>query len=123
MKEPFTIQRLVLGWPLTAQVFPMGEDYAVLVTGGCRHHLGSVSTAYWENQAVRCETSLGQGHRDDVVSRRFAAALAQAGQCGVSVNCGIHYDNITKEDLAVVLAETEALLAQLTARLRADGAE
>ena len=113
MSEWITLEKSFLGYPLSVRVCPLGADYAVIISGGCRPHVGSVTAAYWENGAVRCETSVRQGHHDDVVSKRFAQELAQACQCSVSVNCGIHYDNLSKADLACVLAGTEELLARL----------
>ena len=59
-------------------------------------------------------------HRDNVVSRRFARALAMHLRGNVSVSCGIHYDDLTKEGLAQVLATAERLLEELTVQLESN---
>lgn len=120
MPDRIFLEEPCLGLSLSALACPMGGDWAVMILGGSRPHVGSVSGAYWEDGAVRCETSAGQGHRDGVVSRRFAEALARSRRCSVSVSCGIHYDALTKEELALVLAAADRLLDRLIARLDDD---
>lgn len=123
MSEWITLEQSFLGYSLFVQARSVGADYAVVISGGCLPHVGGVSAAYWENGAVRCETSAGQGHHDDVVSKRFAQELAQACQCNVSVSCGIHYDNLSKTDLPGVLATADDLLKQLIARIKSSAGQ
>ena len=119
MIDRIRLERSFLGFPLSVWVCSADSDLLVAVTGGCHPHIGSVSGAYWENSSVRCETSVGVGHRDDVVSRRFAEALARTFQCNVSVSCGIHYDVLSRKDLDRLLAELDTLLEELIAHLSA----
>ena len=119
MTDPVVLERSFLGYPLSVRAYPAGGDLVILITGGCRPHVGSVSCAFWEGGAVRCETSVGHGHHDDVVSSRFAQKLAQTFQCAVSVSCGIHYDGLSRESISRVLTEMDSLLDQLTDRIRA----
>lgn len=121
MTEWIVLEEPCLGHPLRVSACPAGGDCAVVILGGSRPHVGAVSAAYWEEGNLRCETSAGRGHRDDVVSRRFAQALAMHLRGNVSVSCGIHYDGLTKEGLAQVLAAAERLLEELTARLESNG--
>ena len=112
-----TYTRLVLGYSITAELSPAGEDWSVLVLGGCAPHVGSVSTARWEGGSVTVESLVGRGHKDHIVSERFALALAQQTGRTVAVTCGIHYDAPGKEGLAAVLSGTEELLRDLLREL------
>ena len=120
MTEWIVLEEHCLGHPLRVSACPAGRDCAVVILGGSRPHVGAVSAAYWEEESLRCETSAGRGHRDNVVSRRFARALAMHLRGNVSVSCGIHYDDLTKEGLAQVLATAERLLEELTVQLESN---
>lgn len=72
MAQSLSFERMVLGHTITAVLFPTGNDWGVIITGGCLPHIGSISTAYWQPTGVELQEILLPTHRDNVVSRHFA---------------------------------------------------
>lgn len=94
---------------IAARVTRLDRGVHVLLTGGDVSHIGAV--ALGENGAVT-HTFLRPGHREGELAERWAAALsARYGEAAVA--CGIHYENITREEIAGVLAVCEELLTAL----------
>ena len=57
MEKVGFFRREVLGLPVCAAVTRAGGDLLVQITGGCAEHIGSVSTAYFEDGERRLEPS------------------------------------------------------------------
>ena len=97
----------------------MGNDFTLSVYGGDAPHVGSVvmSTARpsltGKGLGVTCSVLNGIGHKDEIIGRLFAEALAKKKNCTVVCSCGIHIDNITEEQLAQVQIAAEKILKQL----------
>ena len=108
------VSEVVLGWPLQAEAARVGNDWLVCITGGCAHHIGSVSTAWPADSEPIVQTITVPGHRDNAVSERFARVLAASLRSVVCVTCGIHYDGIDRSGIEAVFAASDRLLARLT---------
>lgn len=102
------------GYPIEALVHRLDDGFHVLVTGGCRTHVGAVSHAAPEE---RVQTVQYPTHREGTVSERWAEALCAHLRCPVTVNCGIHYDNVSKADIQEIVTVTEQLLKKVMAEL------
>ena len=83
---------------VTLDIQQTGGDFLVTVLGG-EAHIGAVAVA--EKDSVR--THQCQGHREGEIAQKMAQSLAKAGACTVCVVCGIHYDKISREEIAQVL--------------------
>ncbi len=105
--------REVLSYPVRAELTRMGGDWLVSITGGCAPHIGSVSTAYFEDGELRQSTLLLPHHRDDVVGDMFARALAERLAATVTVACGIHYDEPGKAGILEIVECTKQLLGDI----------
>ncbi len=105
--DVFEVKRQVLGRPVRVSVLPCGDDFAVTIRGGDAPHVGSVTVA--RNGEIVSKW-VGQGHRDDVVGDGFATGLSQRAGGVVCAVCGIHYDSVTEEQLAEIVAAREELL-------------
>ncbi len=92
----------------------IGGDLLVVITGG-REHIGSVSAA---DSGTGVFSYAFPGHRDDVVSGRVSSFLSGELCCRVAVLCGIHYDNITREEITEVLEECDRSAAALLSRIK-----
>lgn len=103
-----------LGWPIRCRATILDSGLHVLLTGGCRSHIGAVSTAEPGGETVTREFP---GHKDQFISRPWAMALAEHTGQRVCVVCGIHYDGITRQQIGEILAETDGLLNRLRERL------
>lgn len=106
-------QREVLGFPITAAVTRAGDDLLVQVAGGCREHIGSVSTARFENEELKIDSLLLPHHRDDVVGDKFAKALAERSRATVTVVCGIHFDSPGRDGIREIVECTDSLLEDI----------
>lgn len=105
--DTFEAERQVLGRPIRASVLPCGGDLSVTILGGSAPHVGSVTVA--QNGEIVSKW-VGSGHRDDVVGDRFAVVLSQRTGGTVCAVCGIHYEAVTREQLAEIVAACEGLL-------------
>ena len=106
MKASVTVQ----GYPICAEITPLDEGIHVLLTGGIKTHIGSMSVA--EPDGPEQAITLPH-HREDVVARQWASALSARFQCRVAVVCGIHYDNLTPSGLQEVLRGIESLFPRV----------
>ena len=90
-----TIGRLTIR--LEAQ--PIGSDWSVVVYGGDRPHIGAVALASPENG---CSLICLPDHREGELAKELAATLANRVNAAVCVSCGIHLENITKDEISLV---------------------
>ncbi len=106
------------GETITAVVTRLDEGYHVLLTGGSKTHIGSVSSAgYGEDISYQFP-----GHRDEVVSRMWAGSLHEALSEPVVVSCGLHYDGVNKDQINGIVEECEKLLEKVIKDISATGA-
>lgn len=98
-----------LGAELTARAVVLLHGVQVSLIGGTLPHTGAVSVA---GPTGEVQTTEFPGHRDGVLSGRWAAGLAAAGLLPAVVAAGVHYDSITKEGIAAVCAASDTLLRQ-----------
>ncbi|UQZ37744.1 hypothetical protein C2I18_28400 [Paenibacillus sp. PK3_47] len=80
----------------------VGRDLLVLITGGVRH-IGAASTAYAEDGNVKAQTSAVPHHKEHTISESIALKLASALGRTVTVVMGIHYDNLSREQIGRVV--------------------
>jgi len=107
-----------------AQVSELGSDLMVYIGGGEEPHLGAVALGspeparpgYAESTATVSVISV-YGHRDDEVARYAAKMLSAALGCQVAVVAGIHIDNASPEELAILMANVKSLCAAILADL------
>lgn len=105
------VQTTVLNRPLTADTIQLDEGWDVSILGGDSTHVGAVSLA---DTSGNLQTLCRAGHRDDVVSEKWAKALAAAWHTPVCVRCGIHYDDVDRAALLTIMAGCDELLAVLS---------
>ncbi|MGE9986166.1 hypothetical protein [Desulfovibrio sp. SGI.169] len=101
---------------LELRVLRMGRDLQVALSGGTAH-LGAVALA--APGAAEADALVLPGHREDQLARRMARRMADALGCAVCVSAGIHYADISKEEIAAVERLTETLTEQCLAALAA----
>ncbi len=112
-------EQIAGGYPVSCQAVSMGQDYTICVWGGDTPHVGSVVMSVarpsltGEGTGVTSSVINGMGHKDEYVARKFAEAAAVKYNCTVVCTCGIHIDNITKEQLKETADACDRLLARL----------
>lgn len=102
-----------LGLPIIAELTNIGTDYLITIRGGCRHHIGSISTAYRMDGRIQLEKTLLPEHRDDVISDMAAIRLCETFGATVTVVCGVHYDAPGKDGIREIVNAAEHLIDKI----------
>ena len=96
----------VLDRELHVLSYRLGEDIHISVYGGDQAHIGAVSILSEDGEI---QTVCFPGHRDDAVSTLWCERLKEFGVHAAVVEAGIHYDMLSKEGIAAVLATCDRL--------------
>ncbi len=106
------------------QAILIGEDLCVVISGGDTPHIGCVTLSVprpslENNSIISSTTSVLNllGHKDDEVARYVSHLLSSKLNKNVVVTCGIHLDNITKEEIKITLELVNEIFNQLLAEL------
>jgi hypothetical protein len=102
----FTDTVSLLGRELKVLAYWTGEDLHISIFGGDKAHIGAVSILSPDG---RIQTICFPDHRDDAVSDLWCQRLKACGVHAAVVETGIHYDNLSKEGIAAVLAACDRL--------------
>lgn len=90
------------------KLIKMGKDLVVTVQNE-NGHIGSVVTAYSYVKNGEVKVTLNMlntlGHKDDEVAKRYAGTLAKFYNCTVTCICGIHLDDITKDEIVDIMEQ------------------
>ena len=81
----------------------------VLLTGGCRTHIGCVTAA---EPGGLLRTMDFPGHREKAIAEEWAETLAKQSGRRVCVVCGIHYDDLDRPGLDEVLYTLKKMLSE-----------
>ncbi|MCD8326871.1 MAG: hypothetical protein LUC90_09415 [Lachnospiraceae bacterium] len=111
----FQADRVLMNEPLTAKVLVLPVGVEVNIYGGCLPHIGAVSIADPEGNLT---TTQFPTHKDGVVSARWAKAIAGKGFLPVTVAAGIHYDDLTREEIASVVKVTDEMLEEILEKIQ-----
>lgn len=76
-----------------------GNDICVLITGGDKAHVGAISV-YSKEEGI--QTISLKSHKDYIIGELFINSIKDTFLGNMSVSCGIHVDNITKEQIKEV---------------------
>lgn len=104
------IEKMVLDLPIWAEAEKRDEGWDIGLFGGCTTHVGAVSLADPDGNA---ETLQRPFHKDGIVSAKWATELSKLLKAPTCVRCGIHYDNVSKEQLAVITAGCDQILLEI----------
>lgn len=96
----------------------MGQDLCVIIMGGDTPHLGAVTTS---SQTNNPETTVFDTHKEYHVTELAARILRQEYDGNLVVCCGIHLENIEKQEIAEVMVMAEQMIIELSRRLKGGG--
>lgn len=91
---------------LCLRLFPQGRDLHAILTGGDGHAGATALAAPGESTLVTERPA----HREGALAARTAERLAAAYACAVSVSCGIHFEDITRQEITAVERLADRLL-------------
>jgi len=103
-----TVGRLTIR--LKAQ--PIGSDWNIVVYGGDRPHVGAVALA---SPGSTCSFICLPNHRECELAKGLASTLSNHVNAAVCVSCGIHLENITKNEISLVHTIIENFTLELMA--------
>ncbi len=109
---------------VTLQAITVGHDYTVIVSGGEQAHIGACAVAQPRpslenpnNNSASTSVICVLGHKEDLLAHHIAQTLAARLNCVVCVNCGIHIDNASKQQIQTIQQLVSALMARFLASL------
>ena len=108
------ITRELFGEPVAVLALPLDGGVHVSVFGGSRPHIGAVSIADMDGCVTTTQFPF---HKEQVISRKWAGALARLGRLPVVVEAGIHYGGLDGAGIQKVLALADTLLGEVSAAL------
>jgi len=103
---------------LTLTAFEMGNDICVILTGG-EEHLGAVTVG---SPQGRLETVAIGSHKEYYVTEKMGQILESAYSGSYVICCGIHLDNITKDEIATTIDLSGKMVEALCKQLNSNNA-
>lgn len=102
---------------------PLGNDWLVVITNASGH-LGAIAVGEYDPASERASSSVltMAGHRDDLIAKPQAQALAKTLRQRVAVVAGVHIEHPTAAEIEALVANAEALVGELLRRLAGDPA-
>lgn len=111
-----TVKTETGSYDIKASVRIVGPDLLVAVWGGNRPHIGAVAVAQprpsLRDPVVTSATTSViclPGHKEDFLAKTMAETLSSALNSVVIVTAGIHWDNISKQGIKIVLSNSKIL--------------
>ena len=102
----------------------IGDDLFVIISGGDCPHIGCVTLSVprpslSDGNIISSTTSVLNlvGHKDDEAARNISHILSSNLNKNVVLTCGIHVDNITKEEIKTVIELLNELLEIMLKKL------
>lgn len=106
----------------------VGDDLLVAIWGGEKPHIGAVGAAQprpslADGDKVSATSSVltYPGHKEDVVVKHAAEAISAALDTNVVVTAGIHWDDLSPEEIKIVLARCNEIVDIVLAKLATAG--
>ena len=106
----FEQAEILMGYPIKVQVVCLSAGIHVGIYGGKLPHIGAVSIVDPEGN---CTTTQFPAHKDGVVSTHWAKTLSSHGYHPIVVEAGIHYDNLSYDEINNVVKLTDTLLTEV----------
>ncbi len=114
-------------YDLCAGVRLIGDDILVAIWGGDKPHIGAVAAAQprpslKDLNVVSSTASVicYLGHKEDELAKTAAETLAAALNNNVAVTAGIHWDNLSQEDIRRIKKNSEILLNSVLRKIRSE---
>jgi len=102
------------------KAFRVGKDLVVVIDGG-RGHIGAVAAGTGCGGMAVSSVLTTPGHRDDRIAKDAAERISKRLACNCAVIAGVHYDNITPQEIKDVLNLSNELVDELEGALRKEG--
>lgn len=108
-----SVKRQFLGYEIVAQAELVGDDWHLRISGGDTPHIGALSLAWLEEDNIIVKSLVRPSHKDHIVGEVFAKVLAESTKCTVAVEAGIHFEQLSKDEIEEVVRITHEMLSEL----------
>lgn len=108
--EKILAERSLYGYVIQAELTLLKKDIHALIIGGSLPHTGAVSMYCDGREDGAIEPD---GHKDKTVANIWGRRLSEEFHCRATVVCGIHYDNLTKDEIMQIVSMTEEMLEEI----------
>ena len=98
----------------------VGRDLIVIIDGG-QGHIGAVAAGTNCGGLAVSSVLTVPGHRDDRIAKDAAERISKRLGCNCAVVAGVHYDDITPQEIKDVLILSSTLVDELEGALRTEG--
>lgn len=105
--EQFVLEKALFGRRITAQVTRLDSGFHVLLAGGDKSHVGAVGMAHYGK--LLCSYAF-PSHKEQVICSEWAIRISAQCCCDVTVACGIHYENATREQIETIVKASDEWL-------------
>ena len=105
--EKIELQSKFLNKIIDVRILIVQEGIQILIAGGDKEHIGAVCIMDCNGNSVNHCFS---GHRDDVIAQKWVSEIYKKTKKTVVVSAGIHYDNITPDEIKQIINITDDLL-------------
>lgn len=96
--------------PIFADVIVLDEGVHISVYGGDKSHIGAIAVLSLDGEISLIEFP---EHKEGIICENWAKKLKQIGIMPAVIEAGIHYDDLSKEEIREVLLVTDQLLLQI----------
>ncbi len=110
---------------LKSQVMTIGDDVLVAIYGGDRPHIGAVSMSQARpslrdrsKTSATASTFCYPDHKEDVLTKEVSMTLSAALGTNVVVVAGVHYEDIDKEGIELVIENSRKLAQRILEKLK-----
>ena len=99
---------------VSVTVNSLGSDLVVRIYNQ-NAHIGAVAIGDYDYEHERASVSVitRLGHKDDALAREAAYLLSKSIRRPVCVIAGVHLDNITREEIDEILANTKIAISEI----------
>ena len=105
--KTFQITRQLFDMDIIAWVLQLDKGIHISVCEGQLSHIGAVSMIDFSG---KCSTMQFLGHKEGILTERWAKKLAALGRIPVVIEAGIHYDHLSAEGITAVMQLTDSML-------------
>lgn len=112
-------EELVFGYPVFCEVLLLDDGVHALILGGSSTHIGVVSIA--EPGQTPISTRFPE-HKDYCIGDKWAQTLSDKLGVRTVAVCGIHYDDLSAEDIREITSLAERMLGGVLRRIDAQNA-
>jgi hypothetical protein len=114
-------------YDLCAGVRLIGEDILVAIWGGEKPHIGAVAAAQPRPSLADANIISSTvsvicylGHKDDSLAKKTAEVLAAAFNVHIVVTVGIHWDDLSGENISRIKKSGEILVDLILEKIRSE---